>query len=64
MTLESILKDAIKEAIGDTIAGEVREIVAKETRRTLRDRETELTDLVKGAVASAIGEMLNGAGAK
>jgi len=45
--------------MGATIAEEVQEIVAKETRRALRDHEDELTTLVRAAVASAIGELLN-----
>ena len=59
MALESILKEAVKGAVGATIAEEVQEIVAKETRRALREREDELTALVRTAVASAIAEMLN-----
>lgn len=62
MALESILKDAVANAMGATIAEEVQEIVAKETRRALRDHEDELTTLVRAAVASAIGELLNGKG--
>jgi hypothetical protein len=60
MPLENILKDAVKGAIGATIAEEVQEIVAKETRRALRAHEDQLTTLVRAAVASAIEEMLNG----
>ena len=62
MALESILKDAVANAMGATIAEEVQEIVAKETRRALRDHADELTTLVRAAVASAIGELLNGKG--
>jgi hypothetical protein len=50
----------VKGAVGATIAEEVQEIVAKETGRALREREDELTALVRTAVASAIAEMLNG----
>jgi N-methylhydantoinase A/oxoprolinase/acetone carboxylase beta subunit len=60
VTLETILKDAVRDAIGETIADDVREIVAKESRKALREREDQLTTLVRGAVASAIAEMLNG----
>ena len=60
MALENILKEAVKGAVGSTSAEEVREIVAKGTRRALREREDELTALVRMAVASAIAEMLNG----
>ena len=42
------------------IPEEVRQIVAEETRRALRDHEDQLTTLVRAAVASAIGELLNG----
>lgn len=58
MPLESILKDAVKDAISATIAEEIHEIVAKETRRALRDHEDQLTGLVQGAVKDAIAEML------
>jgi hypothetical protein len=54
MPLESILKEAVKSAVSDTIAEKVQEIVAK----VLRDHEAELTRLVRGAVGSAIEEML------
>jgi hypothetical protein len=60
VALENMLKDAVKDAIGATIAEEVHEIVAKETRRALRSHEDQLTTLVRAAVASAIAEMLNG----
>ena len=52
MALENILKEAVKGAVGATIAEEVQEIVAEETRRALREREDELTALVRTAVAS------------
>jgi hypothetical protein len=60
MALENILKEAVSSAMGATIAEEVQEIVAEETRRALRDHEDQLTTLVRAAVASAIAEMLNG----
>ena len=60
MALQNMLKEAVKSAVGSTIAEEVQEIVAKETHRALREREDELTALVRTAVASAIAEMLNG----
>ena len=62
MALETVLKDAVATAMGATIAEEVQEIVAKETRRALRDHEDQLTTLVRTAVAEAIAEMLNGKG--
>ena len=43
-----------------TIPKKVRRVIAKETRRALRDHEDQLTTLVRAAVASAIAEMLNG----
>jgi len=60
MALENILKEAVKGAVGATIAEEVQEIVAKETRRALTRARDELTALVRTAVVSAIAEMLNG----
>jgi hypothetical protein len=56
----NILKEAVKGAVGATIPEQVQEVVAKETRRALREREDEVTTLVRTAVVSAIAEMLNG----
>ena len=39
MTLETVLKGAIANAMSATISEEVQEIVAKETRRALRDHD-------------------------
>ena len=64
MPLENILKDAVKDAVGATIAVEVQEIVAKETRRALRAHEDELTQMVRSVVGAAIAEMLNHVPAK
>lgn len=58
MPLATILKEAVQNAIGATLAAEVQEIVAKETRRSLREHEEQLTTLIRAAVASAITEML------
>ena len=58
MPLASILKEAVQNAISATIAVEVQEIVAKETRRALREYEEQLTMLIRAAVTSAIAEML------
>ena len=60
MTLETVLKGAIANAMSATISEEVQEIVAKETRRALRDHDDQLTTLVRSAVALAIAELLNG----
>jgi hypothetical protein len=64
VALETILKDALANAMGAAIAQEVQEIVAKETRRALREHEVELATLVEEAVGAAIAEMLNGRAAK
>ena len=64
MTLQTVLKDAVKGAISETIALEFHEIVAKETRRALQAQEQELTTLVRAAVSAAISEMLDGANQK
>jgi hypothetical protein len=58
MALETVLKDAVATAMGATIAEEVQEIVAKETRRALRDHEDQLTTLVRTAVHEAVAELL------
>jgi len=51
---------ALENILAVSIAEEVQEIVAKETRRALHDHEDRLTTLVRAAVASAIAELLNG----
>ena len=57
------LKDAIKEAashaISATLALEVQELVAKETRRAFRERETQINAIVQAAVAEALAEIFN-----
>ena len=58
MSLENILKEAVKTAVTDTIALEMQEVVAKETRKALRDHEDRLTQLVREVVSAAIAEML------
>jgi hypothetical protein len=54
------MKMALENILAVSIAEEVQEIVAKETRRALHDHEDRLTTLVRAAVASAIAELLNG----
>lgn len=58
MALEDTIKAAVQAAVGATIAEEVQEIVAKETRRALLEHEDELVRLVRSAVTSAIAEAL------
>ena len=60
MPLATLLKEAVQNAVGATIAAEVQEIVAKETRRALRNHEDKLTTLVRATVSDAIAELLNG----
>jgi hypothetical protein len=54
MALESILR----EAVGDTIAEDVLEIVANKTRRVMRERKDELTTIIRAAVTRALAEAL------
>jgi hypothetical protein len=60
MSLETILKEAVKDGVSATIAAEIQDIVATETRRALRAHEDELTAMVRSVVGAAIAEMLNG----
>ena len=55
---ETIIRDAAREGVGHAIANEVREIVAKETRRALQEREDKLTALIRDAIKAALTEAL------
>jgi hypothetical protein len=57
MPFEAIIKDAVKDAFGATLAVEIQDAVAKETRRALREHEEEFTHLVRSAVSAAISEI-------
>jgi hypothetical protein len=46
------------------LSTDLQEMVAKETRRALRDHEEQLTALVRAAVHEAISELLNPAKAE
>jgi hypothetical protein len=63
-TIDNILKTAIKAGIEGALADDLQEMVAKETRRALRDHEEQLTALVRAAVHEAISELLNPAEAE
>ena len=58
MSFETVLQDAIKTGFAETIAEDVRDIVAKETRRALREHEDDLTRLIRIAVNKALEEAL------
>jgi len=54
--LQSVLHEAVRDAVSDTLADEVRQVVAKETRRALRAHEDELTAIVRAAVVEALAQ--------
>jgi septal ring factor EnvC (AmiA/AmiB activator) len=56
------IDDKLDRSVSATIAAEIQEIVATETRRALRAHEEELTAMVRSVVGAAIAEMLNGKG--
>jgi hypothetical protein len=58
MQIETAIKDAIKAGFSATIAEDVQEIVARETRRALREHEEELTLMIRTAVKVALEEAL------
>ena len=45
------MPDVLRDAIDQAIVEEVREIVARETKRTVREREEEMAALVRTTVA-------------
>jgi hypothetical protein len=63
-TIDNILKTAVRAGIEGALADDLQEMVAKETRRALRDHEEQLTAVVRAAVHEAISELLNPAKAE
>jgi hypothetical protein len=59
MPLNDILKTAVRRGVEDALADDLQEMVAKETRRVLRDREDQLVAIVRAAVADAMTELLS-----
>jgi hypothetical protein len=49
----------VRAGVEDALSTDLQEMVAKETRRALRDHEEQLTALVRAAVHEAISELLN-----
>jgi hypothetical protein len=58
MTLPDIVKTAVRQSFGEALAGEIGDLVVKETRRALQEREADLTTLVRDAVREAVAELL------
>ena len=58
MSIEMILRNAVQEGIGMALTDEVQDIVAKETRRALREHEEEITQWIRTAVRTALEEAL------
>jgi hypothetical protein len=44
----------VREAVSDTIAEEVHEIVAKKTRWIMREKEDQLTAIIRAAIRQGI----------
>jgi len=58
MMIAEALADAVKQAIAETLSGELYDIVVKETRRAVEDHEEEIAAIVRAAVRVAIKEAL------
>jgi len=58
MRLPDIVKTAVRQSFGEALAGEIGDLVVKETRRALQEREADLTTLVRDAVREAVAELL------
>ena len=54
MTLPEIVKTAVHESFGLALADEIGDLVVKETRRALRERESDLTTMVRDAVSELL----------
>jgi hypothetical protein len=65
MPLDDILRTAVRAGVEGALADDLQEMVAKETRRALREHEDKLTTIVRAAVNDAIDALLkNGGGPK
>ena len=53
-----MLKEPIKQSVGGTIATQVADIAARETRLALQQHEADLTAFIRAAVSPVIAEML------
>jgi len=58
MPLDDLLRTAVRNGVEGALADDLQEMVAKETRRALRDHEEQLTAIVRTAVAEAIAALL------
>ena len=56
--LSELLTAMIQQAIRDEIVKEVSRIATNETREALKEREEDLTKIVRAAVAKALPELL------
>ena len=57
-TLSEVLTTAVHDAFGQTLAAEVQEIVARETRTLFRQHESAFAAIVKTAVDRAFADLL------
>ena len=60
MTLPDIVKNAVRESFGEALAAEIGDLVVKETRSALQEREADLTKLVRVAVREALADLMAG----
>ena len=58
MTLPDIVKTTVRQSFGEALAAEIGDLVVKETRRALQEREADLTTMVRDAVHEAVAELL------
>ena len=63
-TLPEIVKTAVRQSFGEALASEIGDLVVKETRRALQERESDLTALVRDAVHEAVAELMANGSAK
>jgi HEAT repeat protein len=60
MTLPDIVKTAVRQSFGEALAAEIGDLVVKETRSALQEREADLTRLVREAVREALADLMAG----
>jgi hypothetical protein len=60
MTLPDIVKTAVRQSFGEALGAEIGDLVVKETRSALQEREADLTKLVREAVREALADLMAG----
>jgi hypothetical protein len=60
MTLPDIVKTAVRQSFGEALGAEIGDLVVKETRGALQEREADLTKLARKAVREALADLMAG----